>query len=128
MSKVSNTGTISVRLDKNLIAYLNKEVKLKGITKTEIVATSIANTMQNGLNVQKYNNGGPIISDSISISTEDMKMLTGLGLGTAAGIAGYQISKYIRNRYDKEPNEAGDMLIALVVGLTTMITTISSKK
>lgn len=119
----TKTAALSIRLDQDLSNYLVKIAKTHGVTKTDVISQCLLNDMQKGFSVKKLAEGGQIGSDALN--TDEMKLLMSVGVGTAAGVAGYQISKYIRHRYEKDPNEAADMLVALVVGITTMIATMN---
>ena len=114
------TSPVSLRLPSDMVKWINLESKSKGVTKTDVISSILANRIQ-GNTPEIMERGGEIKTD---VTPEDMNLLVSLGIGSAAGIAGYKISKYIRQRYEKEPNEGMDMLIGLMTGVLSMAATL----
>ena len=115
---MGNTISKSFRLSESDVSWLQQASKSMGITQTDIISNCILSAKSSQgkeLAVQSMSNGG------ITEDEEAIKVLSELGIATAYGFAGFEISGWIRKQLEMDEDKGTQILFGMVVGLGTLI-------
>ena len=115
---MGNTISKSFRLSESDVSWLQQASKSMGITQTDIISNFILTAKSSQgkeLAVQSMSNGG------ITEDEEAIKVLSELGIATAYGFAGFEISGWIRKQLEMDEDKGTQILFGMVVGLGTLI-------
>lgn len=131
-SIVLNTGKTvqkSFRFPPHQAQWLTEVADIQKVSQTKVI--------QNALQQQIDGIQSSKIADVHSMATggqmsieddEMMNTLLALGVGSLSGIAGYNISKYIRKQMDLDQNKGFDMVMGCITGILGMVLTMKDKK
>jgi hypothetical protein len=113
-----NTVSKSFRIPQIDAVWLQDLAKNTGNTQTEILSKALTYARLNEgkeLALESMSNGG------ITEDEEAIKVLSELGIATAYGFAGFEISGWIRKQLEMDEDKGTQILFGMVIGLGTLI-------
>ena len=113
-----NTVSKSFRIPQIDAVWLQDLAKNTGNTQTEILSKALTYARLNEgkeLALESMSNGG------ITEDEEAIKVLSELGIATAYGFAGFEISGWIRKQLEMDEDIGTQILFGMVIGLVTLI-------
>lgn len=118
---MSKNKAMSVRLPDYTHNWISEQAKLRGISKSDVIKSALQSDITAGSPTLPFEGGGTLPIRKNTVDDDVFELLASAGIATGAGIAGYHIAGYIREKLDKNEDKGMQMVTGLIIGLGTLL-------